>query len=231
MPDLFAVDFRDANQKRTSAKLACASASKTNLLSRRPADSSARTIEPASQPSEGAKRDSPGLLLLDTLLEPLYVNEEAVSILFYPKRPCKQRLDDLLVQRIDSLLPKQAHLLCSKCSNEFVSDKRHYRVHVLALKSYWDKGVGPTMAVLLERNRRASLDLSQISRRFRLTQRQSEALELLMHGYTTRQIASRMRVSPNTAKTFLSYVMYKTGACSRAAVLAKLLQIAKGASR
>jgi DNA-binding NarL/FixJ family response regulator len=87
------------------------------------------------------------------------------------------------------------------------------------------------MAVLLERNRRASLDLSQISRRFRLTQRQSEALELLMHGYTTRQIASRMRVSPNTAKTFLSYVMYKTGACSRAAVLAKLLQIAKGASR
>jgi len=54
-----------------------------------------------------------------------------------------------------------------------------------------------------------------------------EKLKLLMQGYTTRQIASRMHISPNTAKTFLRFVMFKTGAYDLSGVLAKILQISK----
>ena len=52
------------------------------------------------------KSDSPGLLLLDAFLQPLYMNDEAVSILFCPQAPRgdghgayfpKQRVDSLLL--------------------------------------------------------------------------------------------------------------------------------------
>jgi len=49
--------------------------------------------------------------------------------------------------------------------------------------------------------------LSNPARKFHLTKRGKEALDLLMQGYTTSQIASRMDISPNTAKAFLPSVI------------------------
>jgi len=105
--------------------------------------------------------DSPGLLLLDRFLRPLYANEEAVSILCYPKSTRRnKRLGHFLVHRIDSLLSKQDGYLSSKFSNEFVSGKRHYQVRVFKLKPHLRNNLAPTLVVLLERKRPpASLDL------------------------------------------------------------------------
>jgi len=169
--------------------------------------------------------DSPGLLLLDRFLRPLYANEKAVSILCYPKSPRRnKRLGHFLVHRIDSLLSMQDGSLSSRVSNEFASGKRHYQVRVFKLKPHLRNSLAPTLAVLLERKHRASLDLLQIGQKFRLTQRQTEALGHLMQGYTTRQIARRMEISPNTAKSFLSSVMFKSKACNRSGILAKVMQ-------
>jgi len=169
--------------------------------------------------------DSPGLLLLDRFLRPLYANEKAVSILCYPKSPRRnKRLGHFLVHRIDSLLSMQDGSLSSRVSNEFASGKRHYQVRVFKLKPHLRNSLAPTLAVLLERKYRASLDLLQIGQKFRLTQRQTEALGHLMQGYTTKQIARRMEISPNTAKSFLSSVMFKSKACNRSGILAKVMQ-------
>ncbi len=169
--------------------------------------------------------DSPGLLLLDRFLRPLYANEEAVSILCYPKSTRRnKRLGHFLVHRIDSLLSMQDGSLSSRVSNEFASGKRHYQVRVFKLKPHLRNSLAPTLAVLLERKHRASLDLLQIGQKFRLTQRQTEALGHLMQGYTTKQIARRMEISPNTAKSFLSSVMFKSKACNRSGILAKVMQ-------
>ncbi len=169
--------------------------------------------------------DSPGLLLLDRFLRPLYANEKAVSILCYPKSPRRnKRLGHFLVHRIDSLLSMQDGSLSSRVSNEFASGKRHYQVRVFKLKPHLRNSLAPTLAVLLERKHRASLDLLQIGQKFRLTQRQTEALGHLMQGYTTKQIARRMEISPNTAKSFLSSVMFKSKACNRSGILAKVMQ-------
>ena len=169
--------------------------------------------------------DSPGLLLLNRFLRPLYANEEAVSILCFPKSSRRnKRLGHFLVHRIDSLVSKQDGSLSSKFSDEIASGKRRYQVRAFKLKPHLRNSLGATFAVLLERKPRASLDLLQIGQEFRLTQRETEALGLLMQGYTTRQIASRMDISPNTAKTFLRSIMFKTGACDRSGILAKVMQ-------
>ena len=217
-----------ANKKHPSLRLARASADQGGDLSKLQSATSASTIESVSQHFEKANPDSPGLLLLDTLRRPLYVNEEAVSILCYPESPPRnESLGYSLVRTIDSLLPKQVGSLCSQFPNEFASGKRRYQVQVFKMNSYLEKGTGPTLAMMLERNQRAALDLSRISQKFRLTPRETEALKLLMQGYTTKLIASRMHISPNTAKTFLRFVMFKTGAYDRSGVLAKILQLSK----
>ena len=109
-------------------------------------------------------------------------------------------------------------------SSEFASGRRDYQVRVFALKCNFENHAGPSLVVLLERKREHP-DLLQAARKFHLTEREKEALELLMQGYTTRQIASRMDISPNTAKAFLRSVMFKTGASNRTGILAKILQL------
>src|SRR5215472_1011794 len=172
-----------------------------------------------------SKADSPGFLLLDNRLQPLYLNDEAVSILCYPRSPHGNGdVANFPKQRIDSMLAKRKDAPDPTFSSEFTSGRRHYQVQVFALKCNLENHAGRTLAILLERKREHP-DLLRVARKFHLTEREKEALELLMQGCTTKQIASRMDISPNTAKAFLRSVMFKTGAFNRAGILAKILQL------
>lgn len=176
-----------------------------------------------------ANSDSPGLLLLDSFLKPIYASEEAVAILGYPESPLKNgHLGAFLARRIDRLLPKQNDSSCAEAPNEFISGKRRYQVCVFALRPSLGDPVRPTLAVMLLRNHWASMDIMQAAQKFRLTQRETEALELLMRGYNTKEIAKQMDISPNTAKTFLRSVMFKTKARHRSGILVNILQFSKG---
>ena len=226
---LFTPGFAPVRQERPSLKAALASAWKGNGLSRHVPSMSAK-IAAMPRQFERANSDSPGLLLLDPLRKPLYANDEAISILCYSESPQKNgHLAYFLARKIDSLIPKPNGSPSSKFTSEFASGKRLYQVRVFKLKSHLENGLGPTLAVLLERNG-GHVDVAQAAQKFHLTQREAEALDLLMQGHTTKQIASRMDISPNTAKAFLRSVMFKTGACNRSGILAKILQLSKAAT-
>lgn len=207
-------------------KLPRASAGNGNGLAKRPPETSTKKIVAPAQNSERGSSDSAGLFLLDRSLKPIYVSEKAVSILCYPEKPRNGQLHSFLVRRIDSLLPAQGESFWPKISHEFSSGKRLYQVRVFTLKPRLANGAGPTLAVMLERNQRGSIDIAEAAKRFRLTQREAEALRLLTQGYKTKEIASRMGISPNTAKTFLRSIMFKMGARERSGILVKILQFA-----
>jgi len=57
-----------------------------------------------------------------------------------------------------------------------------------------------------------------------MTPRETETVDFLVQGLGTNQIASRMGISPNTAKAFLRSVMIKVGAEYRHGIIAKMLQ-------
>jgi DNA-binding CsgD family transcriptional regulator len=216
-------------QERPSPKATVASAWNGNGPSRHLPLTSAK-IAALPRQFEGANSDSPGFLLLDLSRKPLYANDEAISILCYPESPRKNgHLAYFLARKVDSLIPEQNASASSKVTGEFASGKRHYQVSVFSLKSPLENGLGPTLAVLLERNG-GPIDVTQVAQKFRLTQRETEALQHLMQGHTTKQIAGRMCISPNTAKAFLRSVMFKTGAGDRSGILAKILQLSKAAT-
>ncbi len=228
MQKLFRAEFDHVNGERPRRELTRASAPKGNGLSKYLPGATGRTIAPIPEPYERANSHSAGLLLLGAFLRPLYLDEEAVRILSYPGIPhSNKRFDDFLMRRIKSLLPKQNGTSHTRFPRAVTSGKRQYQLRVFALKSHMANGAGPSLAILLERNQRMSPHLRLVARKFRLTQRETETLKLLMQGHATKQIASRMDISPNTAKSFLRSIMFKTGACDRSGILAKILEISE----
>jgi DNA-binding CsgD family transcriptional regulator len=63
----------------------------------------------------------------------------------------------------------------------------------------------------------------QMAVEYRLTEREEEAIICLAMGLSGKEVAARMKISPNTVKAFVRLAMLKMGAKSRASVFAKLL--------
>src|SRR5262250_2655586 len=85
------------------------------------------------------------------------------------------------------------------------------------------------VAALIERNPEGSVGISQFMDQYHLTQREREAVGLLMRGMTSKEMANQMNISPNTVKAFLRVVMIKTGVSTRTGILGKLFyQIGAG---
>lgn len=172
-----------------------------------------------------------GFLLLDTSLRLLYASEEALAILAYPGVPSKTKaFGNSLQTRILSLLQGNGNhdgFSSSRFLNEVASGNRHYQLRVFSVKSNLGNGRGPAVALLLERNNRDALNLESVARKFRLTTREKQTVDLLLQDLSTKQIASRMDISPNTAKAFLRCVMIKVGAENRTGIIGRILRASK----
>lgn len=78
-------------------------------------------------------------------------------------------------------------------------------------------------AALIGRARDNSSFVHSLSRKFRLTPRETEALSLCLNGHGAKEIAQRMQISISTAKSFLRLISIKMGVSSRAEILSKVL--------
>jgi len=183
--------------------------------------------------SSNGREESPaaGFLLLDASLRPIYTSEEALAILAYPGVPSENKsFDHFLQDRIRSLIRGNGHhngFSPSRFLDEVASGKRRYQLRAFSVKSNIGIERGPAIALLLERNHRGALNLESVARKFRLTRRERETVKLLLQDHSTKQIAYRMDISPNTAKAFLRSVMIKVGAENRTGIIGRILQASK----
>ncbi|MGC2555804.1 MAG: LuxR C-terminal-related transcriptional regulator, partial [Candidatus Sulfotelmatobacter sp.] len=83
---------------------------------------------------------------------------------------------------------------------EFRSGKRRYNCRIFQLDS---PEKGALLVLVLERLASRTASLSQLSQEFDLTVREQETVQLLLQGLTSKEIAARMNLSPNTVKAFL----------------------------
>jgi len=171
-----------------------------------------------------ASASTTGLIVMNSSREPIAFNVAAAEILCYPyKIKDAASLRASLVSRIRSGLLD--HLVADDPSplvSEFTSGRRQYFCRVLRLTSAAKTVSEPIVALLLNRNCSELMSLSRIAKQFHLSPREREAVELLLKGLTSKEIAERMKVSANTVKAFLRMVMIKTGACTRSGIVAKI---------
>jgi DNA-binding CsgD family transcriptional regulator len=162
-----------------------------------------------------------GLILVDSLGRPLYYNCEAMTVLTYARQGKKpENVEDLLLNELQMMLPYRGD--ATRDVSEFASGRRRYVCRLFALTSSAGKRSGGITAVLLERDSARVTSFSKIIERFHLTVREQEMVGLLTLGLTSKEIADRMNISPNTVKTFFRLVMTKMGVSTRAGIVGKI---------
>jgi len=169
----------------------------------------------------------PGLIVVDASFGVVAYNGEALQILTYPAQPDKVRhLDTWLANKIRTeLLVKQSP---PKLVEGFRSVRRTYlcRSFPLDVKAHIGNGSnssGGLLIVMLERRSNDAAKVNEISERFGLTARERETVQYLLQGLTSKEIALRMGISPNTVKAFLRLVMVKMDVSTRSGIIGRLV--------
>jgi len=174
-------------------------------------------------------RSAAGFLLMDSSLNPISFNAEAIQILGYPDKMAKlKRTEVFLAEKIRSTLLSGRPLGNVPFVTEFRSGRRRYFCRAFLVDADANDPCHPCIAVLLERGPSGLIPLSQVTQQFNLTQREGEALAYLLQGLSSKEIANRMNVSPNTVKAFLRLIMIKTGVSSRSAIVGKIMMTQTG---
>jgi DNA-binding CsgD family transcriptional regulator len=188
-------------------------------------------------------KPSVGVLLLDAQLRLVYHTVEAAAILDYPRNSRESIPLDRVLPATRSQLASSPKAAAAAALIEFPSGRRRYRCRAFLLDagtpSYGGQTsngqnshgngsrydvVEPKIAVVLERVCTQSPDITRWSETFQLTSRECETVTFLLQGLSSKEIGDRMRISPNTVKSFLKLVMAKVGASNRTGIIAKILE-------
>ena len=160
-----------------------------------------------------------GLILLDSALQPVYCNSEALRVIAYPNQPPKAP-GARFSESMGSIIGNKPDISVCPMTTHFMSGKRRYVCRTFALEPECNRNSKPAIAITLERRHSVLIDLAA---RFQLTDREIEAVQHLADGLTSKEIAQRMNISPNTVKVFLRLVMLKMGVTTRSGVIGKLI--------
>ena len=166
-----------------------------------------------------------GFLLLDADLNLLASNDPALQILCFPSEITQMQHPKILVaDRVRSTLLEHHPRDRKVFVREMRSGRRRYLCKSFQVNCNGHSWPQPAIAVVLERPATGGLNSAELYERFGLTQRECETVEYLLQGFTSKEIAARMNISPNTVRAFLRLVMVKMGVTTRSGIVAKILQ-------
>jgi DNA-binding CsgD family transcriptional regulator len=180
----------------------------------------------------------PGLIVVDTSLNLVASNTEAIQILTFPEPLEKIRhLDSWLSNKIRAHLVERQVQRPTAFVGEFRSAKRTYLCRTFPLDANGNNngenhdhsdgngsGVPTALLVLMmERRSNGAVKLAEVAERFALTAREQETVQLLLQGLTSKEIAQRMQISPNTVKAFIRLVMVKMNVSTRSGIIGKIV--------
>jgi len=164
-----------------------------------------------------------GVILLDVRLNVLAFDEGAAAILQISQG---RHTDAPFPQQILAALQKRASTAAG-----LESRSRKFRVELRG-KAYicrvhpassCSDGF-PASVTVLHIAREVNMDdeLTRISSEYGLTGRERQAVQGILSGLSSKEVARQMGISPNTVKAFLRLAMGRMGVCSRTGIIAKL---------
>jgi len=182
---------------------------------------------PASAPAR------PGLIVVDTAAKVVGSNPEVLQILTFPEHPRNiHNLGLWLAKKVRSSLGEG--ISRSGLAGKVQSARRTYLCRSFALDlpenhnnhnnhNNDSDSSGRLTIVMIERKSHESTKIAEISERFGLTAREQETVQFLREGFTSKEIAQRMNISPNTVKAFIRLVMVKMGASTRSGIVGMIV--------
>jgi DNA-binding CsgD family transcriptional regulator len=166
----------------------------------------------------------PGLILLDSSLKPLAFNYQAAKILFDPSQPSAEQKNTFKVPEdiLKDIRNRAAKGLSSEATL-YRSGRRNYICRVTEMESCIEGSPQPLLLVL---QRQSSIEeaVYEAAAQFHLTEREREVLEGISKGLSGKELASCMKISPNTVKAYMHLIMVKMGVATRVAIIAKIFE-------
>jgi hypothetical protein len=140
--------------------------------------SAAEATESLTRKKVPPPKSAAGFLLIDSSLNPIWFNAEALQILRYPDKLANLRHSDdvSLAGRIRLSLMSQEPSGESPFVTEFRSGRRRYFCRAFLVDSQAKNPAHPSIVILLERGPSGLVSLSEVSQKFNLTQREREVL-------------------------------------------------------
>ncbi len=167
---------------------------------------------------------SPGFILINRELQPVAFNSAALQILAYPTksdhvhRPVLFLKDEIKTRLLKSNVNGDLQF-----AKDYISGRRRYICRSFRLDGATNTGESLAVCLLLERHCFSATEWSEALAQFDLTARELETVTLLVEGLTSKQIANRMNISPNTVKAFLRLVMVKMDVSTRSGIVGKIV--------
>ena len=178
-----------------------------------------RECAPPSSRTPATAAGAIGFVLADLDFQLVYANRAGLEILSYPREPRQSSAIPFVQKRMRSIFTVErfaVHLQATR----FLSGRRCYLCRPFLVES---PGRPAMAALVLERHDPDQLPLADVGQRFRLSRRESETVQYLVLGLTTKEMAKRMGVSPNTVKQFVRLVMSKMRVTTRSGIVGKLV--------
>lgn len=166
-----------------------------------------------------------GLILLDHALKVVAFDRGAGAIFKDQPSPAAGS------SRTSCALPKELLNTIRNCKISAVSTLRMYlRVgkHEYSCRAFlleWQNWLSsqPMIAVYLDKVSSSNDAIYDVAVKYQLTNRELEVLRGISLGLSSKIMADRMDISPNTVKAFLRLIMIKMGVTSRAGIVANIL--------
>jgi DNA-binding CsgD family transcriptional regulator len=180
-----------------------------------------QTADPSYQFTRltGASETS-GFVIVDAAWRPVAYNAAAAQIFTFASKPFEpSKLETHIARHIKTLMVGRGPN--SQVATQLISGKRKYNCRIITLSA---DDRTRHLAVLLERGSTNRVAVERAADRFKLTPRERQTVELLMEGLTTKEIAARLKISPNTVKAFLRVVMVRMGVSTRSGIVGKFVE-------
>jgi DNA-binding CsgD family transcriptional regulator len=175
--------------------------------------------------SRSVSRRLPGFVLVDAEKNPVCYNAEAVRILAELSEGAEApRNGGVPRGKALTALVRRALSRNDAGVTEFTSGKMRYRCWTFSVFQDAKRPTDAFTGLLIEPSKRNDARESEVAEKFHLSKREEETVSLLTLGLTSKEIATRMGVSPNTIKVFLRLIMTKMAVGTRSGIVGKLLQ-------
>jgi DNA-binding CsgD family transcriptional regulator len=163
-----------------------------------------------------------GIALVDGNFELIALNKGAEAILYSIDGGSggpngRASLPPELLSRLSAQSEMDAGIMFVTASG------RDYSCRTFVITPLCEHVAQPVLALYLKQEMSVVDTVFQVGAEYHLTDREQEALIGVAMGLSSKELAVRMNISPNTVKAFLRLIMIKMGATTRAGIVGKLI--------
>jgi len=164
-----------------------------------------------------------GLILMDLSLKLVAFDRGAAAIMNYSNQPGGKPEPGVPKEILDIIRTRKPAEL-SSLKTHFRMGKNEYTCRAYLVEPQNGALTQPIVALHLEKVSSAIDTIYEVGSKYHLTDRELEVFRGITMGLTNKELAERMKISPNTIKAFLRLIMIKMGVTTRAGIVAKILQ-------